>query len=98
MDTDVQSLRRALMKKSQPKTKDYETARAWVADAESATGIMACDLAAIQKKFNHRLVITRKNDGSIVIYPECPGERSEFDAFMEQNGSFTQQPVRLNKL
>lgn len=79
-------------------TQLQDTVRAWVVSPEQAKTIEEKDLAALQRQFEDKLAIIHQNNGSIVIYPSVPGDRTEFDTFMAANGSFTPRPVEVTKI
>lgn len=74
------------------------TTRAWIAKASDIT---VKDLDALQKQFAGKLNIqrtTKHGTEQVVIFPDCGGDRTAFDTFMEANGAFTKQTVDINRL
>lgn len=73
-----------------------ETVRGWTLPSDQASKLLLADLVHLGVLFECELNIVHINDGGILIYPERTSDRRSFDAFMQQNGQFTQRPINLN--
>lgn len=72
---------------------------AWIADEKTASGIPNTDLDVIQRRFKHRLTITRMRNGGIAIYPEFPGSTcAAFEDFMARHTPFQKQRLDKRKI
>lgn len=67
--------------------------RVWRGDRYTADKTPIGDLENLQSRFKDRLTICRELGGSLMIYPDSPGDHTSFHAFMAQHTPFTSQVI-----